>query len=106
MEVRGDYNRLTQCSVTLFIHHGDDYLFLKRSELKAVDGGRLNGVGGRLEPGEDFLTAAVRECGEETGYEVDLGAITLAGVVKVEGGYSEDWVMCFFKIEVASKEIP
>ena len=32
--------------------------------------------------------------------------ISLAGIVKLEGGYSEDWVMCFFKIKVPSKIIP
>lgn len=95
-----------QTSVTCFLHHGSDYLFIKRNKDKRVDPGRLNGIGGRLEPGENFLDAAIREVKEETGYEVSPEEMKLAGVVKLEGGYQEDWVMCFFKVEVSTKEIP
>ena len=30
----------------------------------------------------------------------------LAAIFRLEGGYHEDWVMCFFKILVPSKSIP
>jgi 8-oxo-dGTP diphosphatase len=100
------YRRYVQTSVTLFLHCGDDYLFLKRSPDKRVDANRLNGVGGRVEPGEDYLSAAMRECIEETGYKPDYSDFEFSGVVKVEGGYDEDWVMCFFKIAVPDKYIP
>ncbi len=100
------YRRLVQTSVTLFVHCGDEYLFLKRSADKRVDASRLNGVGGRVEPGEDFLSAAVRECIEETGYHPQWSDIELSGVISVEGGYDEDWVMCFFKIAVPHKDVP
>jgi 8-oxo-dGTP pyrophosphatase MutT (NUDIX family) len=33
--------------------------------------GRLNGVGGKIEPGEKALAAMVRECEEETGLRVE-----------------------------------
>ena len=43
-------------SVTNFIHCGDDYLFIHRTKRdNKVDEGRLNGVGGKLEPGENFF---------------------------------------------------
>jgi len=100
------YKRLVQSSVTLFVHCGNDYLFLKRAADKRIDAGRLNGVGGRVEPGENYLSTAIRECIEETGYEPKVEDIELSGVVQITGGYSEDWVMCFFKIEVADKNIP
>lgn len=100
------YRRLVQTSVTLFVHCGDDYLFLKRSPDKRIDAGRLNGVGGRVEPGEDYLSAAVRECIEETGYHPGWSDIQFSGVISVEGGYDENWVMCFFKIAVPHKEVP
>lgn len=100
------YIRKVQTSVTCFLFNGDDYLFIKRSMDKRVDPGRLNGIGGRLEPGENYLDAAVREVDEETGYKVKPEDLALSGVVKLEGGYQEDWVMCFFKVKVASKKIP
>src|SRR3990167_4337732 len=100
------YNRKVQCSVTNFIFCGDEYLFLKRKSTKRIDPGKLNGVGGRVEPGEDYLTAAIRETKEETGYKVSVEDIKLVCVGRLEGGYDEDWVMCFFKIKVLDKKIP
>lgn len=93
-------------SVTNFLYHGNDFLFIKRSPNKRIDPNRLNGIGGRLEPGEDYFSAAIRETKEETGFDIKPEDIKLAGVVKLEGGYQEDWVMCFFKIKVHTKEIP
>ncbi len=98
--------RKVQTSVTNFVWCGDYYLFLKRNNNKRVDPGRLNGVGGRVDPGENYLDAAIRETEEETGYVVSPENVRLAGVVKLEGGYEEDWVMCFFKLRVKNKIIP
>lgn len=100
------YIRKVQTSVNNFLYHGDDYLMLHRKESARVDPGRLNTIGGRIEPGENFLDAVVRETEEETGYVIDPEGISLAGIVKLEGGYDEDWVMIFFKTLVESKEIP
>jgi len=100
------YRRLVQTSVTCFLYCGDNYLFIKRSPTKRIDPGRLNGVGGRVEPHENYLDAAIRETEEETGYKVTIDNITLSGVVKLEDGYPEDWVMCFFKIKVPHMRPP
>lgn len=100
------YDRMVKKSVTCFLYYRNEYLLLKRSENKRIDPNKLNGVGGKLEQGEDYLTAAIRETEEETGYKISPENIKLSGVVILEGGYSEDWVMCFFKIKVESKNIP
>ena len=73
---------------------------------RSVDAGRLNGIGGKLEEGENFLEAAMRETKEETGYTVSARDIMFSGIVKLHGGYPDDWVMCFFKIKVPEKNIP
>lgn len=101
-----DYIRKVQTSVTNFLYFGDEYLFVHRGPHKKIDPGRLNGIGGRVDPGENYLEAAIRETVEETGYQVSPKDIRLAGIVKLEGGYEEDWVMCFFKIKVVTKNIP
>lgn len=99
--------RSTQLSVTCFLKYQDEFLFIHRTKKKnTVDGNKLNGIGGKLESGEDFLHAAVRETAEETGYVVTPEQCSLAGMVRLEGGYEKDWVMGFFVITVADKNVP
>lgn len=99
-------HRETKKSVTCFLQCGDEYLFVHRNSNLAVDAGLLNGVGGKLEPGEDYLSAALREIQEETGYRVEPSDCSLRAVAVLEGGYPQDWVMCFFAVQVESKVIP
>ena len=98
--------RTTQTSVTNLLRFQDKYLFVKRASNKTVDANRLNGIGGKTEPGEDFLTCAIRETKEETGYEVTPKDCKFLGIVELKGGYAQDWVACFFEIEVSTMEIP
>ena len=100
------YIRKVQTSVNNFLYHGDEYLMLHRKKTARVDAGRLNSIGGRVDPGENFLDAVVRETEEETGYRVDPRSVLLSGIVKLEGRYDEDWVMVFFKTPVDTKDIP
>ena len=95
-----------KCSVTNFLYCEDQYLFLHRAADKKTDPNRLNGIGGKLEHGENYLEAAIRETKEETGYIVTPEDVQLSGVVRLQGGYPEDWIMCFFKIHVADRTVP
>jgi 8-oxo-dGTP diphosphatase len=99
------YDRNTQRAVTLFLHKDDKYLLIKRSLSKIVDPGRLNGIGGRCESGENYVDTAIRETFEESGQKVAPHQIRLGGVVTLEGGYPVDWVMCFFFIDVDSFDV-
>lgn len=98
--------RVTRSSVTNFLYCGDQYLFLHRSADKKTDPNRLNGIGGKLESGENYLDAAIRETKEETGYIVDPKNVQLSGIVQLHGGYPEDWIMCFFRIQVDDLIVP
>lgn len=99
--------RITKKSVTCFLKCGDEYLFVHRTKKgNDVDANRLNGIGGKLEKGENYLAAAVRETHEETGYRVSEDDCYFSGMVSLEGGYSEDWVMAFFVITVPTKIVP
>ncbi len=100
------YIRKVQTSVTNFIYCGDEFLMLKRGAHKRIDPNRLNGVGGRIDPGEDMLQAVIRETEEETGIRVAHSQITFRGLLKLEGGYEEDWIVGIFLIEVPDKTIP
>jgi 8-oxo-dGTP diphosphatase len=60
-----------------FIRHQEKYLMLFRE--KAPNQYRWNGVGGKIEPGEDPTPACLREIVEETGLEVS--SISFRGIV-------------------------
>ncbi len=100
------YIRKVQTSVTNFIYCGDEFLMLKRGTHKRIDPNKLNGVGGRVDPGEDMLQTVIRETEEETGIKVGFNQIKFRGLLKLEGGYEEDWIVGIFLIEVTDKTIP
>lgn len=100
------YIRKVQTSVTNFIYCGDEFLMLKRGSHKRIDPNKLNGVGGRVDPGEDMLNTVIRETEEETGYKISSEQIHFRGLLKLEGGYEEDWIVGIFLIEVTDKTIP
>lgn len=76
-----------------FLTHGDDVLLLRGAPTKRLWAGRLNGVGGHLEPGEDVLGSARREVREETGLEP--GELSLRAVVHVRGADDLPGVILF-----------
>ncbi len=100
------YIRKVQTSVTNFIYCGDEFLMLKRGAHKRIDPNKLNGVGGRVDPCEDMLQTVIRETEEETGIKVKSNQVTFRGLLKLEGGYEEDWVVGIFMIAVKDKTIP
>jgi 8-oxo-dGTP diphosphatase len=64
-----------------FIQHNDHLLMLRRNFEPWA--GLLNGVGGKLEPGESPLACVLREAAEETG--VHLAAPRFSGIVTWSG---------------------
>lgn len=78
---------LTVPRTLCFVLHGDDVLLIRRAQHKRLFPGKVNGVGGHVEAGEDVTASAAREIREETGLTVD--DLWLAGVVHVDGGLGQ-----------------
>jgi 8-oxo-dGTP diphosphatase len=78
---------LTVPRTLCFIFHGDDVLLIQRSLTKRLFPGKVNGVGGHVEAGEDVAASAAREIWEETGLEVH--DLWLAGVIHVDGNLGQ-----------------
>lgn len=60
---------------------GEEMLLIKGAPNKRLWANKFNGIGGHIEPGEDFLAAARRELAEETGL-ADV-ALTLRGLINI-----------------------
>lgn len=82
---RLDPRRYTVVPRTLsFLVRGGEVLLLRVGAERGAWAGRLNGLGGHIEPGEDVLTSARREIREEAG--LSPGDLRLCGVVMIDTG--------------------
>ena len=88
----------------VFLKHGEDLLLLRGAPDKRLWAGKLNGVGGHVEPGEDPLTGARREVREETGFCVD--ALALRALIHVSGGEGHAGVLLFVFVGEAPSRRP
>src|SRR5438309_2580657 len=61
--------------------------------------GKYNGLGGKLDPGEDVIAGLRREIREEAGIECE--SVQLAGTISWPGfgKHGEDWFGFIFRIE-------
>ena len=61
--------------------------------------GKYNGLGGKLDPGEDIVTGMCREIREEAG--IECTSLRLAGTISWPGfgKHGEDWFGFLFRID-------
>lgn len=87
----------------VFLSHQGQVLLLKGGAQKGWWAGKYNGLGGHVETGEDFLSAAYREISEEAG--IKLGQLFLCGTIHICGPQLESGVALFvFRGEVESQD--
>jgi len=84
---RPDATRYTVIPRTLtFLTRPGEVLLIRAAESKGAWAGRLNGIGGHIEAGEDPLTAARRELAEEAG--LMASRLRLVGAIMIDVGAS------------------
>jgi 8-oxo-dGTP diphosphatase len=100
-----DNRRHTVVPRTLsFITHGRDVLLLRGAPTKRIWAGKLNGIGGHVEPDEDVYTSARREIAEEAGLEVET--LTLRGILHISHPEVDPGVMLIvFTGQSSSKKV-
>ena len=97
--------RPTISAVMVLIQFEDLFLFEKRPEDKKVDPGMLHPIGGKLENGENFVDAAIRETYEESGHRVVEEDLHFLGLVRIQGGYEMDFMTAFFRYKVGTQDV-
>ena len=100
-------NYKTILTVNVLIYSQGKVLLLKRAADKKVDPNLYAGIGGKVEPHEDFYSAIFREIEEETGIK-DLKSIHLYSVTQHPFPPTDsEWVNLYFTAEIDNPiEIP
>ncbi|MBI3943734.1 MAG: NUDIX domain-containing protein [Chloroflexi bacterium] len=87
----------------IFLSYRSQVLLLKGGANKGWWAGKYNGLGGHVETGEDFISAAYREVAEEAG--VKSKQLFLCGIIHICGPNLEPGVALFvFRGEAESQE--
>ena len=89
----------------IFVTHGDDVLLVRGAPHKGWWAGRLNGVGGHIERGEDVFTSAQRELREETGL-AEVEDVRLAAIINAQLGDGPNGILLFvFTARATSRQV-
>lgn len=87
----------------MIARRGNDILLLLRSGTGYKDG-EWGPPSGKVEPGESYTEAAIRELGEETGISVRPGDLRFLHVVERLSASGSPWVGLFLEVDVVGVE--
>lgn len=90
----------TVLSVNSLIWSGGKVLLLKRAATKRIDPGLYAGIGGKVEPGESFYKAILREIEEETGIKEFESIRPFAVAQHPYPPTDSEWVNVYFTVNL------
>ncbi|MCW3467178.1 NUDIX hydrolase [Chitinophaga nivalis] len=93
---------LKKTAVLCILRNGNRFLLLKR--LKAPNKDQYTPVGGKLDPYETPLDAAIRETWEETGIRVDT--MQYCGILAETSPVAYNWVSFVYVADIADQPAP
>ena len=86
---------IKRTAAMVVLRHGKEFLLLKRN--KEPNAGRFVPIGGKLEPYERPIDAAIRETYEEAGLRLDKEQLYYAGVLAESSPTNYNW-LCFIYV--------
>lgn len=90
-----------------FLFYGEDILLIRKAKPE-WQRGKLNGIGGHVEEGENFRSAMVREFKEETGIDVDswehMASLHGETIESASNGPGRPFIVEFFRAEIPLSE--
>ena len=89
---RAGAGRYVAPGVLCILRHRDAVLLIEGARRKRW-AGKLQGIGGGVQPGENPVRAAVREIREETGLQLSADDVQVKGVVHSQRFYGESKLM-------------
>ncbi len=91
----------TILAVGLICFSKGKFLLLKRAKTKQVDPGLFSAVGGKVEPGESFIAALIRETKEEINLNLDISKVRPIGIKQTPDAHTNaEWIIANFVIEL------
>jgi 8-oxo-dGTP diphosphatase len=87
----------------VFIEKDDEILLINRKKKKSFGFGKLNGIGGHIEKGEEPFESAKREILEETGLIVDT--LDLVALIFIEIGIDPGILLFVFRTKYPGGEL-
>lgn len=94
-------------AVLVYLRHGKRVLMIHRGGEKDFHAGKWNGLGGKLEPDESPLEAAVREVSEESGLMIaskELRPLATLTFPNFKPRKHEDWMVFVFSAEASDAQ--
>lgn len=90
---------IKRTAAMVVLRHGEEFLLLKRN--KEPNAGRYVPIGGKLEPHERPIDAAIRETYEEAGLLVGKAQLRYAGVLAESSPTNYNWLCFIYVVDIS-----